>query len=81
MESLDCLALHGALYSIEKEIQKNAGTFSNNINVDDHDRNFSVSVQKKPAKIEAKEVCSGMEDKESFHTFHFIPADKPKSSD
>ncbi|XP_068670831.1 uncharacterized protein [Montipora foliosa] len=39
------------------------------------------SFQKKPAKIEAKEVCSGMEDKKSFNTFHFIRADKPKSSD
>ena len=69
------IALQGALWhSIDKEMQKNRGILCNNVNIDD--RKISVSVGEKPAKKDAKEVCSGMDDKELYNTIGFIPANK-----
>ncbi|XP_068756310.1 uncharacterized protein [Montipora capricornis] len=39
------------------------------------------SFGEKPAKKDAKEVCSGMDDKELYNTIGFIPAKKSNSSD
>ena len=41
-----------------------------------NEQNFFVLVDEKPTKTDAKKVCTGMDEKESFNTIGFSPADQ-----
>ena len=69
---------------VEKEVkggpQKQTNRYRNATNWSEtkkiEDQIFSFLVDKEPANKDAKEACSGMEQKELFNTIGFSPADK-----